>query len=141
MSDDIKNTRINKLRLYLWNVVNNVININVDMLAEDVNNYSLDRIPRQSQVNKWVIGTTKRVDLYSFRGRLPYSQDTQNNLSNIAFFEEFEKTIAENNEKGILPEIDGIEKIECLNTGSLNNANTRTGEFDIQIQITYRSEV
>ena len=39
---------------------------------------------------------------------------------------------------GILPEIDGIESIECLNPGTMNNANTNTAELDIQIRITYR---
>ena len=39
--------------------------------------------------------------------------------------------------KGVLPEIKGIQSIECLNTGSLVSVNTNTAEFDIQLQITY----
>ena len=45
-----------------------------------------------------------------------------------------------NNEKGILPNIKGIQSIQCLNCGSMNNANTNTAEFDIQIQITYKED-
>jgi hypothetical protein len=37
-----------------------------------------------------------------------------------------------------LPDIEGIESIECLNAGTMVSANTNTAEFDIQIQIIYR---
>ena len=60
------------------------------------------------------------------------------NLENVGFYEIFEDIINSNNEKGILPEIDGIQTIECLNCGSMVNANTNTAEFDIQLQITYK---
>ena len=67
-------------------------------------------------------------------------QNLINNLKNIGFFEEFEKIIRQNNEQGILPDIENIESIECLNCGTMNIANTNTAEFDIQLQITYRGE-
>jgi hypothetical protein len=60
-------------------------------------------------------------------------------LKNIGFFEEFEKIIKSNNDKGVLPEIENIESIECLNSGTMiSNDDGKTGTFDIQIQITYR---
>ena len=49
-----------------------------------------------------------------------------------------QQTIKEKNDHNKLPDIDGIETISCLNCGTLNNANTNTAEFDIQIQIEYR---
>jgi hypothetical protein len=63
-----------------------------------------------------------------------------NNLSNIGFFEKFESIIESNNKKGVLPEIKGIESIECLNAGTMSSVDTNTAIFDIQIQITYREE-
>lgn len=140
---DVIDTRIDALRTYLLGVIDEMIKdtnyqINADMLSIKVGDYSIDRIPSQPVVNKWIIGTTKQRDLYSFRSRKAYSQDTINNLENIGFFEKFEDIIVEKNLKGELPNIQGIESIECLNTGTLNNANTNTAEFDIQIQITYR---
>ena len=69
---------------------------------------------------------------------MAYSQDTINNLKNIGFFERFERIIKSNNDEGILPDIEGIESIECLNSGTMKNNETNTSEFDIQIQITYR---
>lgn len=134
--------RIVKLRAYLMGVLETLTNkktpINADMLSNDPDYYSLDKIPTSSVVQKWITGNEIHKDVYSFRSRRNYSQDTLNNLKNIGFFEEFESLIKSNNKEGILPEIEGIESIECLNCGTLNYADTNTAEFDIQIQITYR---
>lgn len=135
--------RISKLRMYLLGIIDTLTQtsnsqINADMLSNDTNNYSLDRIPTASTIEKWITGDEIHKDVYSFRSRKSYSQDTINNLKNIGFFETFENIIKNNNEAKILPDIDGVESIECLNCGTLNNTDTRTAEFDIQIQITYR---
>ena len=137
-----ENKRISKLREYLFGVIDTLTNsnkyqINANMLSNDINNYSLDKIPTNTRVEKWVIGIEKRRDVYSFRSRMAYSQDVINNLKNIGFFEDFEEIIDYNNKNKILPEIDGIEKIECLNCGTMNYADTNTAEFDIQIQVTF----
>lgn len=135
--------RISKLREYLFGVINTLTEnrnyqINADMLSNDIDNYSLDKIPTASVVERWITGVEIHRDVYSFRSRMAYSQDTIDNLSNIGFFEQFENAIKTNNEEGILPNINNIEKIECLNCGTLNNTDGTTAEFDIQIQITYR---
>lgn len=137
--------RISKLRTYLFSIIDTLTTdknyqINADMLDNDVNNYSLDKIPTQTEVKKWITGLIVHRDVYSFRSRKAYSQDVINNLSNIGFFEKFESIIKSNNKKGVLPDIEGIESIECLNCGTMLSANTNTAEFDIQIQITYREE-
>lgn len=138
-----ENTRINNLRKYLCEVIsiltsNKNFNINANMLSKNVNNYSLDKIPTNSTVEKWITGLEIHKDVYSFRSRKEYSANEINNLQNIGFFEVFESMIKSNNKKGILPEIKGIESIECLNTGTMLSSDTNTAEFDIQIQITFR---
>lgn len=140
---DYSQKRITKLRDYLFNILdtliaNNEYQINTNMLSNDINNYSLDKTPTETTVERWITGIEIHRDLFSFRSRMPYSQDVIVNLNNVGFFEDFEAKIKSNNENGILPEIDGIEKIECLNCGTMNYAETNTAEFDIQIQITYR---
>lgn len=141
-SIDISQTRIKKLSNYLVSIIKDIINknigINANMLSKNVNNYSLDKIPTESTVEKWITGQSIFRDVYSFRSRAEYSTDALNNLKNIGFFEEFERVINSNNKKGVLPDIKGIESIECLNTGSMVSTNTNTAEFDIQIQIVYR---
>ena len=142
---EYNDTRISKLRTYLFSIIDTLTTdksyqINANMLDNDINNYSLDKIPTSSTVEKWVNGVEIHRDVYSFRSRMAYSQDTINNLLNIGFFEKFESIIKSNNKKGILPEINGIQNIECLNCGTMNSADTNTAEFDIQLQIIYREE-
>jgi hypothetical protein len=144
---EVNDYRISKLRLYLFDIINTLTTnrnyqITANMLSNEIDDYSLDKIPTNVEVENWIIGGGVNRDVYSFRSRKPYSQDTINNLKNIGFFEEFEKIIKSNNDKGVLPEIDDIESIECLNCGTMiSNDDGKTGTFDIQIQITYRENL
>ena len=134
--------RISKLREYLFGIINTLTanrkyQISADFLG-NVGDFSLDKIPTNTEVENWIIGVQKKKDIYSFRSRKAYSQDTINNLKNIGFFELFESIIKSNNEEGILPEIEGIESIECLNCGTLISTDDgNSAIFEIQIQITY----
>ena len=143
---DVNNTRIAKLGEYLEPILEELNSkykkINADFLGIDVNNYSLDKIPTASEVATWLTGTKICRDVYSFRSRNAYSSDRLSNLKNIGFFEAFQKIINSNNDNGILPEIDNIESIECLNQGTFNSADAsgKTAVFDIQLQIVYRED-
>ena len=140
---DIERLRVTKLRKYLLDIIDNLLTdknyqINANMLSADANNYSLDKIPTASVVETWITVDEIHRDVFSFRSRSNYSQDTLINLLNVGFFEVFEGMINSNDKKGILPDIKGIESIRCLNCGSMSNATTNTAEFDIQIEITYK---
>lgn len=139
---EIDNLRINKLRAYLMDVISEIVDsykqLNIDFLSKDAGNFSLDKIPMQKVIDRWIVGSNLCQDTYSFRSRMNYSADVINNMKNIGFFETFEKKIYDRNKNRTLPDIDGIESIACLNCGSVNNANTNTAELDIQIRIEYR---
>lgn len=140
---NIEKLRITKLREYLFEIIDKILSnknyqINANMLSNDINNYSLDKIPTDSTKEQWIIGIGVKKDIYSFRSRMNYSQNVIDNLFNIGFFELFESTILSNNKNQILPDIEGIESIKCLNCGSMNNVTTNTCEFDIQLQIEYK---
>lgn len=142
MSIEVSNLRVTKLRAYLMDIITELIGqygeMNINFLSNEPNNYSLDKIPVVTEVQKWITGDTLNRDVYSFRSRMNYSADTMTNIENIGFYETFEKLIKQKNDNNDLPEIDGIQSISCLNCGTMNNANTNTAEFDIQIQIEYR---
>lgn len=142
MSIEVSNLRVTKLRAYLMDIITELIGqygeMNINFLSDEPNNYSLDKIPVVTEVQKWIIGDTLYRDVYSFRSRMNYSADTMTNIENIGFYETFEKIIKQKNDSNDLPDIDGIQSISCLNCGTMNNANTNTAEFDIQIQIEYR---
>ena len=89
--------RISKLREYLFGVLNSLTTntdyqINANFLG-DIGDYSLDKIPTESVVTRWISGIEIHKDVFSFRSRKFYSQDTINNLINIGFFENFEYII------------------------------------------------
>lgn len=140
---NIEQYRITKLREYLFNTLSSIsgtVNqINADMLSNNIDDYSLDKLPTASIVEKWIMGIEIHKDVYTFRSRKAYSQDVIINLKNIGFFEQFERLIKSNNDEGILPEIENIQSIECLNCGTLNHTDDNGAIFDIQIQITYRT--
>ena len=135
------NIRINILRSYLMTVISEIIDeyqqLNINFLSNEPGNFSLDKIPTQNVIERWIVGIERNQELYSFRSRMDYSADVMTNIENIGFFEKFQNKIKDRNAKGQLPEIDGIESIECPNCGSMTNANTNTAELDIQIRIVY----
>lgn len=133
--------RISKVRNYLYKIIDDLVTdkkyeINADWLG-DIDSYSLDRLPNESTVTPDILGGRICQDTYTLRTRKAYSSDIINNLKNIGFFEDFEKAIYSNNEKGIRPEIENIQSIECLNSGSLNVENGTEAIFNIQIRIQY----
>ena len=138
----VEDYRISKLRTYLFSIINTLTEnrnyqISADFLGK-IGDFSLDKIPTNTEVENWIIGVVKRKDIYSFRSRKPIGITYIDKLKNIGFFEEFEKIIKSNNDEGILPDIENIESIECLNCGTFNNEDGTQATFDIQIQITYR---
>lgn len=137
-------SRISKLRLYLFDIINSLTEnrnyqINANMLSNKIDDYSIDKIPVDKEVEEWIIDVKIHRDVYSFRSRKSYSEDTIVNLKNMGFFEQFENAIETNNKRRNLPQISGIESIECLNPFTMiSNDNGKSATFEIQIQITYR---
>jgi len=142
--EDYKDTRIAKLREYLFeNIItltqNSNFQINANFLSNKIDDYSLDKMPIAPVVNKLICGVEIRRDVFSFRSRKSYSHDKVVNLNNMGFFEEFEKLIKSNNDKGVLPDIERVESIKCLNPFTmLSNDDQTKAIFDIQIEIKYR---
>ena len=97
-------TRLYKLRTYIFGILDEILSssdysINANFLDNDIENYSLDKLPIEPVTETWIIGPEVKRDVFTFRSRKAYSQDILNNLSNIGFFEEFESKIKENNDK------------------------------------------
>ena len=59
------------------------------------------------------------------------------NIENSTFYEKLYDLIEDNNNKGIWPDIKGIESIECLDNGAILDATTNTAKYSIQRKITY----
>jgi len=137
--------RASKLIEYLYTIIdeiihNNTYEIKADFLDDDINSYSIDKIPTASTESKFITGERIKKDEYSLRSRFKYTSDQAEELKNIGFFEKFESKIERNNRDKILPDIEGVQKIECLNSGSVVYADDNKCEMRIQIKVTYLDE-
>lgn len=137
--NEYQNYAVSKLRNYILEVLKDVIeDLNVSYLDSEIESYSLKRMPVTPVIEQWIIPICKKREVYNFMSRKTFSNDLKENLLNIGFFENFEKKIKQNNKNKILPDINNIEEIECLNPGTIQNVTAETSIFSIQIQITYR---
>jgi hypothetical protein len=112
--------------------------MNVNFLSNEIDNYSITKMPTKSIVETSITGERIMKDVYQFSGKFTYGSEVAENLNNIGFWEEFEEKIYSNNEKGVLPDISNVIEIKCLNCGSMRVANSQDCEMTIQIQIDYK---
>mgnify|MGYP003296926330 CR=1 FL=1 len=66
-----------------------------------------------------------------------YGAEIAQNLSNSKFFEDFYNTIESKNKARILPAIEGIDTIECMDDGAMVDANSNTARYSILMRIKY----
>ena len=57
---NVENLRITKLKEYLLGIVNSIASdssndINANFLSNDIDNYSIDKVPTDTKVEKWVL--------------------------------------------------------------------------------------
>ena len=62
------------------------------------------------------------------------------NINNLGFYEKFQEEIETNNKSGVLPDIKGIQSIECLSNGTIQDVQSGTAKYVIQMRITYEKE-
>lgn len=133
---------IEKIRQYF--IDNNIIpedfRINVDFLGEQPTEFALEPIAVNPILENYVTGDSLRQFQFQLLSCNDYSADVLQNMANSTFYEELYATIEKNNEKGILPKIEGIESIECLNNGAILSAETQTARYSIQMRVTYYKE-
>lgn len=134
--------RAEKLIEYLYTIIDDLINnndyqIKADFLDDDINSYSIDKIPTASTEEKFITGEKIKRDVFNLRSRFKYTSDQAEELKNVGFFERFENKIEEKNRNKDLPDIYGVQKIECLNCGSVVYTGDNKCEMRIQIKVTY----
>ncbi len=110
--------------------------IGVDYLENEIA-YSIEPSPISPKDREYIDGSGINQFAFIFASRESYGQETIQNILNTEFFENFSNWIEENNFMGDLPEIDGIESIECLSTGYAFQTGIDTARYQIQLRITY----
>ncbi len=87
--------------------------INVDYLSNEISEYSIEVVPAEKTLKKYLDGSEDRQLVFVFASRASYGPDTIQNILNSKFYEDFNEWIEEQNDSGILPKVEGIESIEC----------------------------
>lgn len=115
-------------------------NILVDFLGEDATSYSIEPIPVEPVLKSYADGGSLRQYVFQFGSREFYDNSVAQNINNLGFYEKFQEEIETNNKNGVLPEITGIQSIECLNNGTIQDVQSGTAKYVIQMRITYEKE-
>ena len=114
--------------------------LKVDYLGEDAEQYSIETVPCNRVIKKYIDGSEKCQYLFIFASRKLYSEDEQINIANLKFYEELEKWIAEqsiNSRLPKLPENCTAQAVIVLSSGYVMYNDTKTARYQIQCQLTY----
>lgn len=130
---------VDKLREYFFSlgIIDENSNINVDFLSNEPIEYVIEPIPVEPIIRPYRDGGSLRQFVFQFGSREYFGADVIQNMKNTEFYEDFSALIEDNNRKGVLPNIDGIQSIECLSNGTINKDNTDNAKYVIQMRITY----
>lgn len=118
----------------------NAIRVNVNYLDANVDNYSIEEVPIEPILKKYVNGDSVRQYAFIFTSREPYSADVLQNIDNSGFYEKFAGWIESNNHNGIFPLLEnGLEPLEVKvkSTGYAFSNTENTAQFKIQLILKY----
>lgn len=108
-----------------------------DFLGDDATDYTIETIPIEPILRQYADGSYLGQLTFQFGSREFYDDSNNQNIDNLGFYERFQQEIESNNNNGILPEIDGIQSIECLSNGTIQDIENKTAKYIIQMRITY----
>jgi len=119
---------------------NNAIRVNVNYLDSDADTYSIEEVPVNPIVKKYVNGDTVRQYDFVFTSREPYSSEELQNIDNSGFYEKFANEIEDKNDSEVFPTLDsGLEALEIkvTTTGYAFAISEDTAQYQIQLKLKY----
>lgn len=136
---------IDSLRDYMRNLkcldaFNNAIRVNVNYLEPNADTYSIEEVPVDPIIKKYINGNSVRQYAFIFTSREPYGADVLTNIDNSGFYEKLADEIEKNNDKEIFPLLDdGMEALEIkvTSTGYAFAVTEDTAQFQIQLRLKY----
>lgn len=136
---------INSLRDYIrkcphLDKFNNAIKVNVNYLEPHADTYSIEEIPTEPILKKYVNGDSIRQYAFIFTSRESYGADVLQNIDNSGFYEKFADWIENNNDNDIFPELENdLEPLEIkvTSTGYAFAVTEDTAQFQIQMRLKY----
>ena len=117
--------------------------LRVDYLGEKPVEYTIEVLPCDPVVKRYLGGSTVRQYLFAFGSREFYSQERLQNIQNSAFYELLAVWVETRSMSGILPELpDGMEaqQLEVVSSGYLFDGSMTNARYQIQLRLLYFKE-
>lgn len=119
--------------------------VNIDFLPENPDTYSIEEVPSQTVVRRYLDGSSERQFVFVFAARLNYSDEVRTNIDNSGFFEDFEEWLEKCTREEIFPEMkEGLtpSKIEAISSGYLFDVSgdLTNSRYQIQCRLIYDKE-
>lgn len=117
--------------------------LRVDYLGEKPVEYTIEVLPCDPVVKRYLGGSTVRQYLFAFGSREFYSQERLQNIQNSAFYERLADWVETKSMSGVLPELpDGIEaqQLEVVSSGYLFDGSMTNARYQIQLRLLYFKE-
>ncbi|CAM2828352.1 chloramphenicol resistance protein [Hathewaya histolytica] len=119
---------------------NNAIKVNINYLEPNADTYSIEEVPIEPIVKKYVNGDSIRQYAFVFTSREPYGSNVLQNIDNSGFYEKFAEWIENNNDNNIFPKLNnGMEaiKMQVITTGYAFAVTEDTAQYQIQLKLKY----
>ena len=117
--------------------------LRVDYLGEKPVEYTIEVLPCDPVVKRYLGGSTVRQYLFAFGSREFYSQERLQNIQNSAFYERLADWVETKSMSGVLPELpDGLEaqQLEVVSSGYLFDGSMTNARYQIQLRLLYFKE-
>ena len=117
--------------------------LRVDYLGEKPVEYTIEVLPCDPVVKRYLGGSTVRQYLFAFGSREFYSQERLQNIQNSAFYERLADWVETRSMSGVLPELpDGMEaqQLEVVSSGYLFDGSMTNARYQIQLRLLYFME-
>ena len=112
--------------------------VNLDYIKEKPQSYSIDEIPVEPVLNYFRDGGRRLQIQFDFSIQANFS--VLENIKNSKFCDDFMKWIYEQDNKGNLPKVNGIDWIKCLGRGTIERTTETTAIYVIPMQVAYIEE-
>lgn len=122
--------------------------LDIDCLQSDPEKFSLDSIPGERTVKKYMDGSSVRRQLFTISSRAAYGPDLTQQKDNLRFFSDLEAWIDEREALGLLPQLGPRRSARSLRVTSTaypievdEGQGTSTARYQIQLELIYLQEM
>ena len=103
--------------------------------------YTVEPVPCSPVIRKFIDGSCEKQFLFLFASREAYSDDVNQCIENLSFYEDFSDWIYEQSDNRKFPILSGnrtVTELEIVTGGYQIYADTNTARYQIQLRLIYK---